>query len=113
VVKAATAITGTWGPITPVQDHPDARVALAVTVSITSGSPSLVFKLQGQVDGTYVDVLLLPNDTDTAAATFTKSALGTYVYFVAQGHIRKFESYQMVVSTATTITYAANLNVLI
>jgi hypothetical protein len=113
VLTAATTATGTFGPVTPTEENPDHRVALSVTVSVTSGSPSLIFKLQGQVDGTYVDILLLPNDTDTAAATFTKAALGTFVYFVAQSHTRKFESFQLVVGTATTVTYNANLNVLI
>lgn len=114
VFTASTSTTGTFGPITPIGWSPgqfDASCALQVTVSVTSGSPSLVFKLQGSVDGgnTFVDVLLLPNDTDTAASSFTKSALGTYVYFVAQSPgVRKFGAYQLVVSTATTVTYNAS-----
>lgn len=90
----------------------DASVALQVTISVTSGSPSLIFKLQGSVDGgnTFVDCFLLPNDTNTQAVSFTKSSLASWVYFLDQAPgYRKYTHFQLVVSTATTVTYSANL----
>ena len=118
VLTAATTATGTYPASGGVANQGwspgqyDASVALQVTTSVTSGSPSAVFKLQGSVDGgvTFVDLAMLPSDSDTVATSFTKATVNTWVYFVAQSPgYRKFTHYQLVVSTLTTITIAANL----
>lgn len=112
VAVALTAATSVaW---TPPDGGADSRIALQVTVSTTSGSPTITYKLQGSLDGTnYCDIALLPNDSSTTAASFTKAvAPNTYVYFVDQQHSRKFESYQFVSSSVTTTTYSASLFVL-
>ncbi len=113
VATAATAAL-TSAAFSPQSTSPDARVALTVTVSVTSGSPACTFKVQGTLDGTnWSDLLLLPTTTDTAASSNNIATLVTVVYHVAQAHIRKFEAYRFITTTVTTCTYSANFCVVI
>lgn len=106
-----TAVTPKYG----VRDTNYAPgIALAFTISATGAGPTVAFKLQGSIDGTnYADVVLLPSDSDTTTASVTKTALGTYTYFVAQGQSRRYQSFQLVTSSNTNVTYGAKLAVVV
>lgn len=91
-------------------------VAFTVTTAFsdTAATGTVAFKIQGTVDGSnYVDVFLLPSDSDTAAGTFTKTSAASFVYFAAQSHVRKFSSFKMVLSSNTNMLVSATSAVLV
>lgn len=89
--------------------HPGAdKTALAFKIEATGAGPTVTFKLQGSMDGsTWFDLILLPADNETAAITATKTATGTYAYFVAQAPTRFAKYARVVTSSNTNVTYSA------
>jgi hypothetical protein len=109
LAPTATTATHTHGPVA-VTETGHNLVALEFIVEVTGGTPTVTCKLQGGFDGTnFMDVFILPGNIDTAVATFTQTAVGCYIYFVAQKHTRGYPQYQIVTSANTNITYRANL----
>lgn len=114
----ATAITAsatTHTALTPVEvgsgsGSPTVGFLFTTTLADTAATATITAKVQGTVDGTtYVDVLLLPNDSATAAASFAKTTAASWVWFVADASNRKFQNYRLVTSANTNISYLASM----
>src|SRR5437868_6436480 len=88
----------------------DYRTCFQFTISATGSTPTVDFKVQAAVDGShFVDLILSPSDTDTKAVTFTKTAVGTWLYFIDSALDRAGQQYRLVTANNTNVTYNAEL----
>lgn len=96
-------------------------VCLEFQVEAAGATPTITYKLQGSINVRpddpnpptefFEDLELLQTDTATAhLKTDTKTATGTYVYWVEGIPPRAFRRYQLVTSANTNITYSARLH---
>lgn len=115
---AATASTGnnSHGSIRPSPDGD--KLAVVFVVESVGATPTVTYKLQTTFDpdGTadasanWVDVMLLPVDSETAAKTFTVTATGQYIGYLAQASSRFARRVRVVTSANTNVTYRAELH---
>jgi hypothetical protein len=119
--RTAAAPTGSTGNNNHagVGANPSAdKVALEVIVEAIGATPTVTYKLQATLDDDSVadafadwfDVELLPAASETAVATDTKTAVGVYVYYLAQSAVRFGRRYRLVTSANTNVTYRANVH---
>ena len=98
-------------------------VCLEFQIEAAGATPTITYKLQGSVNVRpddpnpptefFEDLELLQTDTATAhLKTDTKTAVGTYIYWVEGLLPRAFRRYQLVTSANTNVTYSARLHVL-
>jgi hypothetical protein len=100
-----------------------AAVCLEFQVEAVGATPTITYKLQGSVNVRpddpnpptefFEDLELVFTDTATThVKTDTKTATGTFVYWVEGLLPRAFRRYQLVTSANTNVTYSARLHVL-
>lgn len=118
---ALLAPKGSTGNNTHTSLHatPDADKAAVVFVVEAAGStPTVTYKAQVTMDGdtvadasaNWADVMLLPSDSETAAKTFTVTATGAYIGYLAQAQVRFARRFRVVTSSNTNVTYRAELH---
>jgi hypothetical protein len=117
IVLAATGSTSnnTDGPVSVIQAA-TGPIALEFIIEVAGSTPTITFNLQGSytkaaATAQWVTLALLPAGSDTIVTTATKTAVGSYVYFVAQQHSRCYPFYRSVTSSNTNVTYRSNLQV--
>jgi hypothetical protein len=121
ITKTPAAAAGTTGNNTHAGvavDPVTEKIAFEFVVEAAGGTPTVTYKVQATLDAPSVvdasanwfDVMLLPAASETAVATDTKTAVGAYVYYLAQAHTRFARRFRVVTSLNTNITYRANLH---
>ena len=110
-----TAITGVESART---------LAIEFQVEAAGATPTVSFQVQGAVnrdaanlDGqpasdVWDNLALIVSDSTTAAssAAVTKTATGTFIYFVSGMDLRRWRKIRLVTSANTNITYSARLH---
>lgn len=101
---------------TGVQVTEDITVQIGVefNVEAVGATPTVTYALQGSFDGTNYDttgIMLIPSNSETAAATRVVTATGYYHSFVAQAHSRGWRYFRLVTTSNTNVTYSASLYV--
>lgn len=92
------------------------KVAVELVVEAVGATPTLTYKLQATFDkdtvadasANWVDLMVLPSDSETAAKTFTVTAAGAFVGYLAQANVRFAKRMRLVTSANTNVTYHAN-----
>ena len=111
---------------TAVTGCDDARtVALEFQVEAVGATPTITYKLQGALNrdpGQLLDsqpasdvwddlALRVSNPATAAVTTDTKTATGTFIYFVDGIDIRRWRKFRLVTSANTNVTFSARLHV--
>ncbi len=122
------APTGSTGNIngTAVTGIEDGRtVALVFQVGAVGATPTITYKIQGALNrdpgikldsqpasDVWDDLSLVVSNPATAAITSdTKTATGTFIYFVNGVDIRRWRKIRLVTSANTNVTFSARLHV--
>lgn len=113
LAAAGTTGNNTHAAVTPASSMGNIenyRTAFQFTISATGSTPTVDLKIQGSVDGVnYFDLILSPSDSDTKAVTFTKTAVGKWLYFIDASQDRAMQKYRLVTANNTNVTYNAEL----
>lgn len=115
------AATGSTGNNThqSARATPDSSKSVVLFVVESVGAtPTVTYKAQGSFDldtvadasANWFDLMLLPNDSETAAKTFTVTATGAYAGYLSQAHTRFLRRIRVVTSSNTNVTYRAELH---
>lgn len=120
VGPTSLAATGTTGnnSHTSVPVATEGIPAFVFVVEVAGATPTVTYKVQATfdkdivVDGSanWVDLMILPSDSETAAKTFTVTATGAYVGYLAQANVRFIRRVRVVSSANTNVTYRAELH---
>lgn len=75
------------------------------SLDVAGATPTITFKVQASLDGVnYFDIITVPNDSDTTAVSYTKTAVGLTAMFT----ITRFAGFvRLVTSANTNVTYSA------
>lgn len=111
---AAAASTGNNTHVGIAFSEEADAVCLLFVVEAVGGTPTVTYKFQGANLATlpgattdWFDLMVDPAETDTGVATATKTAVGSYAYFL-RGH-RFAKWVRCVTSANTNVTYRAEL----
>lgn len=104
---------------TSANTSPEAdKAAVVFVVEVAGATPTVTYKAQATFDpdttadasAKWVDLMLLPADSETAAKTFTVTAAGSYISYLAQANSRFVRRVRVVTSANTNVTYRAELH---